>query len=60
MDLDEIDLAFLDLFEHGDDYGVSPFQMYRLLSERLRDAYLIVADLEDAMADEPMPSTATH
>lgn len=62
MDLDEIDFDLLRLFDYGDEHGVSPFQMYRLLNERVRLAYLITADLEDQQAEDPfpMPSTATH
>lgn len=62
MDHDEIDLAILDLFEHGDENGVSPFQMARYLRERITIVYAMVADLEDQQADDPFPmqSTATH
>ena len=59
MDTDEIDLAILDLFEHGDEHGVSPFQMARYLRERITIAYMMVADREDAMADDHI-STAIH
>ena len=62
MDLDEIDLAILDLFEHADENGVAPFQMVRYLRERVTIMYAMLADLEDQQADDPFPmqSTATH
>lgn len=52
MDLDEVDLALLDLYSYGDEYGVCPFQMHRLLQERITTAYLIASDIEDAKADD--------
>lgn len=61
MDLtDEIDLTILDLFDFTAEHGVSPFETLRLLNDRIRDAYLLMTDLEDRMADIETPSTALH
>ena len=60
MDEDEIDLAILDLYEYGEMSGVSAAQMARRLYQAITDAYLAVSDLEDRLADVPMPSTSVH
>lgn len=60
MDADEIDLAILDLYDYGEEFGVSPVQMMRRLQQAIRDAYLIVSDLEDERATDPMASFQLH
>jgi hypothetical protein len=50
-DLDEVDLALLDLYDYGDDCGVTAMQMHRLLIERLTLAYLIASEFDDALAE---------
>ena len=60
MDLDEVDLALLDLYALADEAGVCPFQMHRLLAERITTAYLIVSEFDDRLLDDPMPSVAVH
>lgn len=57
---DEIDLAILDLYEYGDDNGVSPVQMMRKLQEAIRVAYLIASEIEDNQSIDPMPSLSIH
>lgn len=52
MGLDEVDLALLDLYSYGDDWGVCPRQMLRLLQERITTAYMIASEIEDAQADD--------
>ena len=52
MDLDEVDLALLDLYAYGEDHGVSAAQFHRLLAERIAMACLIVSELEDQIADD--------
>jgi len=60
MDQDEIDLAILDLFHYGDEFGVSATQMARRLQQAINDAYLVVSELDDERALDPMPSVAVH
>ncbi len=60
LDVDEVDLALIDLYALADDCGVCPFQFHRLLQERITTAYLIVSELDDRLADDPMPSVAVH
>ena len=57
MDLDEVDLALLDLYSYGDEVGVCPRQMLVLLEERIHTAYLIASEIEDAQADDANPPT---
>ena len=56
MDLDEVDLALLDLYDMAGDSGVCPFQFHRLLQERITTAYMIASDIEDAQADDELPT----
>lgn len=56
LDVDEVDLALLDLYAMADDYGVCPFQFHRLLQERITTAYLIASEIEDAQADDELPT----
>lgn len=60
MDQDEIDLAILDLFQYGEEFGVSATQMARRLQQAINDAYLVVSELDDERALDPMPSTSVH
>ena len=60
MDIDEIDLAILDLYDYGEDYGVSRVQMHRLLQERITTAYLIASMVEDEQAFDPMANFTVH
>lgn len=61
MDQDEIDFAILDLYEYGEYHGVSAAQMARRLLQAISDAYLVVSEQEDRLADEPaIISTALH
>lgn len=57
---DEIDIAILDLYEYGDDHGVSAVQMMRKLQEAIRIAYLIASEVEDNQSIDPMPSVSIH
>lgn len=43
MDLDEIDLAILDLYAYADEWGVAPREFRRLLAERIA----IAAEIAD-------------
>lgn len=47
LDMDEVDLAILALFDLGDDYGVTPSQMIRLIRDRLD----VAAEIADMAAD---------
>lgn len=60
MDPDEIDLAILDLYEYGEDYGISATQMMRRLQQAVADAYLVISEIEDERALNPMPSISVH
>jgi hypothetical protein len=62
MDLDEVDLALLKIYGYGDgdEWGVCPRQMRRVLAERIATAYLIVSEVEDAQADDLIPPIAVH
>ena len=60
LDVDEIDLALLDLYSYADEYGVCPFQFHRLLQERITTAYVIASEFDDRLSDDPMPSVAIH
>jgi len=60
MDLDEVDLALLDIYGYGDEWGVCPRQMLRVLAERITTAYFIASEVEDAQADDLMPPIAVH
>ena len=60
MDLDEVDLALLDIYGYGDEWGVCPRQMLRVLAERITTAYSMVSEVEDAQADDPMPPSVGH
>lgn len=60
LDVDEVDLALLDLYAIADEHGVCPFQFHRLLQERITTAYLIATDVEDSQAGDEMPSVAIH
>ena len=60
MDLDEVDLALLEIYGYGNEWGVCPRQMRRVLAERIATAYLIVSEVEDAQADDLMPPIAVH
>jgi hypothetical protein len=59
MDLDEIDLAILDLIEITDDAGISRGQAARMLHERIEIAFAIVDALASWGWPEPT-STALH
>ena len=60
MDQDEIDLAIYDLYEYGEEWGVTPSQMMRRLLQAISDAYLTISELEDRLADMPSPSESIH
>jgi len=60
LEVDEVDLALLELFDMAGECGVCPFQFHRLLQERITTAYLIVSEFDDRLADDPMPSVAVH
>lgn len=60
MDLDEVDLAILDLYELADEAGVSITQARIMLRERVDIAAEIIDALTDDWPDVPMPSTAIH
>lgn len=55
MDLDEVDLAILNIFDMAEEAGVSAYQTLRMLRERIDVAYaLLEAD------DWPEPSPVLH
>jgi|GEM_PF-4815335 len=56
LDIDEIHLAILSLYDYADDNGVSPAQA-RLM---LREAVEVAAAILDADDWPEMISTATH
>ena len=60
LDIDEVDLALIDLYALADEHGVCPFQFHRLLQERITTAYVIVSEFDDRLLDDPMPSVAVH
>lgn len=60
MDLDEVDLALLELYSYADEYGVCPFEFHRLLQERITTAYLIASDVEDSQADDDHHHVTYH
>lgn len=60
MDLDEVDIALLDLYDLAGEQGVCPFQFHRLLQERITTAYLIVSEIEDEQADDDNPFPTYH
>lgn len=56
LDTDEVDLAILDLISMGEDYGISPSQMLRLIRDRVTVAAEIADMAADTAADDELPT----